>query len=111
MLLLIFFVFFKQLSCCSIHAGKYDPSTFSKFVGIKLPCYQPNDVQPDEGCEEPIETTWGPARPCRSVFFSNVNVQREQGKSGIITNYSRLSYVNYNNCISKLGNVFSPRTI
>lgn len=67
----------RNLSCCSIHVGQYDPDTFNKFVGIKFPCYAPNAVQPDEGCEEPIETTWGPARPCRCSGIEYVPGFRE----------------------------------
>ena len=59
------FFFQSQLKCCSVHVGKYNPATFEKHTGIKLPCYTPNDAQPDEGCEAPIEATWGPAKPCR----------------------------------------------
>jgi hypothetical protein len=39
-----------QLSCCAIHRGKIpnNPAKFDPLVGIQLPCYEPNEAQPDE---------------------------------------------------------------
>ena len=62
----------KQLTCCSVHDGKYEPETFRKLAGIRVPCYAPNENQPDEGCDEPIETTWGPAKPCRDYLPNTI---------------------------------------